>query len=136
MDADNLPVVINIQLVLSTDEPSLHRPIHESISLQANSLIKDFLFKLQTVYNNQSEETSSSDPGKKMNARSPLFNLTCREKEVIELLGKGKSHKQIAAELHIACSTVGKHLQNIYEKLGVNSKYEVFQQLAQQKQLC
>ena len=60
--------------------------------------------------------------------------VTIREKEVIGLLHKGKSHKQIGGELNISTRTVSKHIQHIYEKLGVSSKGEVFEKLALDQQ--
>jgi DNA-binding NarL/FixJ family response regulator len=48
------------------------------------------------------------------------YQLTTREKEVLQLLNKGYSTKMIAAELHIAFDTANSHLKNIYHKLHVN----------------
>lgn len=56
--------------------------------------------------------------------RQPAANLTKREKEVLDLLCKGKSYKVIADDLYISPDTVRYHLKNIYKKLQVNSKYE------------
>ena len=51
---------------------------------------------------------------------SEQFNLTLREKEMLELLVKGNSYKMIADKSNITIDTVKKHLQNIYHKLHVN----------------
>ena len=48
--------------------------------------------------------------------------LTAREAEVLRWVGAGKSDAQIGAILRISARTVQKHLQNIYEKLGVESR--------------
>lgn len=48
------------------------------------------------------------------------FNLTAREKEILDLLVKGNSYKMIAAAAGITIDAVKKHLQNIYRKLHVN----------------
>jgi two-component system, NarL family, response regulator len=50
--------------------------------------------------------------------------LTGREREVLELLGEGKSNKEISAALTIAEGTVKLHLSNIFGKLGANSRVE------------
>jgi two-component system nitrate/nitrite response regulator NarL len=52
------------------------------------------------------------------------YNLTEREKEVLALLVKGYSYKLIANECAISYSTVNNHIQNIYDKLYVNSATE------------
>ena len=49
------------------------------------------------------------------------YDLTSREKEVLQLLVDGMIKKEIAEELHIAYSTVDTHIQNIYQKLHVHS---------------
>jgi DNA-binding NarL/FixJ family response regulator len=48
------------------------------------------------------------------------YNLTAREKEILQLLIKGYSIKVIASELHISFDTARTHLKNIYPKLHVN----------------
>jgi DNA-binding NarL/FixJ family response regulator len=52
------------------------------------------------------------------------YNLSPREKEVLQFLVNGYSYKMIAAELFIAVDTVRSHIKKIYEKLHVNSKSE------------
>ena len=48
--------------------------------------------------------------------------LTPREAEVLRLLASGKTNRDIAVELVISEHTVGRHLQNLYAKLGVSSR--------------
>jgi DNA-binding NarL/FixJ family response regulator len=52
------------------------------------------------------------------------YNLSDREKQVLQLLVDGYSYKMIAAEMFIAIDTVRSHIKKIYEKLHVNSKSE------------
>jgi DNA-binding NarL/FixJ family response regulator len=52
------------------------------------------------------------------------FNLSEREKEILELLVEGNSYKMIAGKCMIAHDTVKKHLHHIYAKLHVNSGTE------------
>ena len=55
---------------------------------------------------------------------APPADLTAREMDVIQLLVEGLSSKEIAQRLSIATTTVNYHLENIYGKLGVNSRTE------------
>jgi DNA-binding CsgD family transcriptional regulator len=48
--------------------------------------------------------------------------LTAREGEVLRWVAAGKSDAQIGAILRISVRTVQKHLQNAYDKLGVESR--------------
>jgi DNA-binding CsgD family transcriptional regulator len=48
--------------------------------------------------------------------------LTQREREVLALVAAGQSNRRIAAALAISEHTVARHLSNIFDKLGVNSR--------------
>lgn len=48
--------------------------------------------------------------------------LTKRETEVLELVGKGLSNKQIARRLHISLYTVKNHLHEILGKTGAETR--------------
>jgi pimeloyl-ACP methyl ester carboxylesterase/DNA-binding CsgD family transcriptional regulator len=50
--------------------------------------------------------------------------LSEREDEVLRWVGRGKGNAEIATALYISESTVRKHLQNAYRKLGVSSRTE------------
>lgn len=50
--------------------------------------------------------------------------LSSREMDILHGLAKGRSYTVIAEELFISPHTVRKHMNNIYEKLHVNSKVE------------
>jgi DNA-binding CsgD family transcriptional regulator/tetratricopeptide (TPR) repeat protein len=49
-------------------------------------------------------------------------NLTKREIEVLQLIAGGKTNREIAADLVISQHTVGRHVNNIFVKLGVTSR--------------
>lgn len=49
-------------------------------------------------------------------------SLSEREKQVLQLLVEGTSNKDMASKLRISLKTVDKHLERIYQKLGVSSR--------------
>jgi DNA-binding NarL/FixJ family response regulator len=57
--------------------------------------------------------------GKPRGSSSPIEKLTDREFEIFQLIGQGKSTRDIAAQLHLSPKTVDVHRANIKEKLGL-----------------
>jgi len=53
-----------------------------------------------------------------------LGALTAREREILNLLARGRSNRDIAEELFITNKTVKNHLSRIYEKISVHSRAE------------
>lgn len=49
-------------------------------------------------------------------------NLSAREIEVLQLVAKGYSNKEVGKALHISTATVKTHLIHIYNKLGVDDR--------------
>jgi HD-GYP domain-containing protein (c-di-GMP phosphodiesterase class II) len=54
-------------------------------------------------------------------ARWPA-DLTDREVEVLRLIARGRSNREVAQQLFIAPKTVGRHVENLYAKIGVSSR--------------
>ena len=52
----------------------------------------------------------------------PLAALTNREREVLGWVSAGKSNAQIAEIVQASPRTIAKHLERIYDKLGVESR--------------
>jgi len=56
--------------------------------------------------------------------RDPLFGITPRERQVIDLLVQGATNRQIARQLFITEKTASVHVSNIIRKLGVGNRGE------------
>jgi DNA-binding NarL/FixJ family response regulator len=59
--------------------------------------------------------------GQTAKMESPMEILTDREFEILELIGEGKSPKDIAQQLHISGKTVAVHSANIRQKLNLKT---------------
>jgi DNA-binding CsgD family transcriptional regulator len=73
--------------------------------------MEDSVVLLLELIKGQSEECSRRN-----------HQLTAREGEVLFWIARGKSNAEIGAILRIAASTVSKHLERIYPKLGVENR--------------
>ncbi len=65
----------------------------------------------------------------------PFGTLTPSELAVARLAARGKSNKEIGAELGISDRTVGTHLQNLYKKLGITGRRELTERMREQRRL-
>ena len=55
-------------------------------------------------------------------ARGWPADLTDREVEVLRLIARGASNRDVAERLVISAKTVGRHVENLYRKIGVSSR--------------
>jgi len=58
-------------------------------------------------------------------SRASFDSLTRREQEVVDLLARGLSDRDLAQTLFISVRTVQTHLSHIYDKLGAHTRTEV-----------
>lgn len=58
--------------------------------------------------------------------RPKMPNLTAREQEVVQGILDGLTYLQIAEKYLITIDTVRSHIKNIYKKLSINSKAQLF----------
>lgn len=69
------------------------------------------------------------------NNNSLLDDLTFREKEIVSLVEKGLSYKQMSDQLFVTTYTINYHLKNIYKKLNIHSKSELLSRLMDERRL-
>ncbi len=77
----------------------------------------------------QHRPTGSLDLG----AIHEQYKLTNREGQILDLLAKGRSYKEIAYELSISANTVRDHIKNIRFKIHADSKCGILARLLEAK---
>lgn len=61
----------------------------------------------------------SADPGPTGASRARLAQLTCREREVLIEIARGRSNKEIGTQFNISVRTVESHRETLMRKLGI-----------------
>ena len=60
---------------------------------------------------------------------SKIYGLTSREADIFQAITHFMENKQIAATMNISENTLQKHLQNLFRKFGVGSKWELMKKI-------
>lgn len=80
-------------------------------------LVSDYALKLLTLFSSTGADAHQADVNQLL-----IEPLSQRELEVLHLVALGHTNQAVADELFIALSTVKKHTNNIFGKLGVTSR--------------
>jgi DNA-binding CsgD family transcriptional regulator len=62
------------------------------------------------------------------NSRASAFLLTAREQQVLDLLLRGHSTREISRSEGLRCQTVKNYVTTIYQKLGVAGRAELLEE--------
>ena len=81
------------------------------------------MFKLNII--EEMKLNTEDDILAKLKTGEKIYNLTDREREIVNHVMDGKNNKQLADELYISINTVKKHLNNIFRKTDVNNRTEL-----------
>jgi DNA-binding NarL/FixJ family response regulator len=57
--------------------------------------------------------------------RRPVAPLTDREEEILLTIARGRTNREIAADLNVSLSTVKSHLSSIMGKIGARNRVEL-----------
>lgn len=76
-------------------------------------------------FNNAANAKDGSVEDANFETNCVRFELTLKEREIVNLLARGKSQKAIAEKLFRSPHTIAKHLQNMFVKVGVKNRSEL-----------
>ena len=113
----------------------------DNTSITKTCILKNYLFTVHTYNQSYSNgiidryywiTISKNDVPKTIDLTCSLQHLTQTEQKVAELMYSGLTYKAIAKELVVSYHTVKKHVENIYTKCGVKSRFQLSKWLENQ----
>lgn len=113
----------------------------ENASITKTCILKNYLFTVHTYNQSYSNgiidryywiTISRNEEHKVIDLTCSLQQLTQTEQKVAELMYNGLTYKAIAEELVVSYHTVKKHVENIYTKCGVKSRFQLSKWLENQ----
>lgn len=123
----SIPIILSYSIITTYQLKKIYlsKNKFKDLTYQYLYIIKDYQKRL--VQNKKNEQKDSSTFVSDCNYKlKNAYQLTEREIEVIHLLFKGLSNKEISKKLFISINTVKYHISKIYEKLDVNSRLQLF----------
>jgi len=117
-----LTIFDNLRYVQALSKLGIDAYIHKTSSAQ--ELVATIVALLMREPKGENTVVSMPRGSLERMGNGPMGTLSERETEVLVHVARGLSNYQIATEMHLAKSTVKRHLANIYEKVGVGSRSE------------
>jgi DNA-binding NarL/FixJ family response regulator len=99
--------------LLKNIDPDVWHDYLQAIADDEVPMSEDLAYKILKEFTTQKEKKTEKNP------------LSAREKEVLELVAKGKTNKRISVELNISEYTVKNHLKNILKKLHLENRVQL-----------
>jgi len=117
------------------------RKINQDLELEKlNREIQQYILRLNELQNKEDQRRESDRfPSGKPSIDYVIaklakeHKLTPRQLEILELILKGHSNKEIAQKLFISNNTVKTHIHHLYEKLNVKNRMEIIQRFMEKE---
>ncbi|MFR4758308.1 MAG: LuxR C-terminal-related transcriptional regulator [Evtepia gabavorous] len=76
-------------------------------------------------YHCTQRQAQAAQPARTLEELTQVYGLTRRETEILGLVFQDRNNEEILEQLHISKNTLLKHLQNLYRKCGVSSRWDL-----------
>ncbi|MCP9199032.1 response regulator transcription factor [Gramella sp. GC03-9] len=98
-----------------------------------NASLKELLFAIRKVYKGEAyyDPNINTDSTKNAAEKKPI--LTNRQREILKLVGEGKTNQEIADALFIGKMTVATHRKNMIRKLNLQGAGELLRYAVERK---
>jgi HD-GYP domain-containing protein (c-di-GMP phosphodiesterase class II) len=109
-------------VVAAMGEPRGHRPAHPApeITRHVEREVREGRLDATAAHAVLTAAGHPRSPAGRRGA-GPLA-LTEREIDVLRLIARGHTNRDVAATLHLSPKTVGRHIENVYTKIGVSTR--------------
>lgn len=129
-----------IALSIHDEQPVIHSMLQNGASgyVLKNALGNEIIRAIYAIMDGEEYLCSSTKEALKnadMELLKAIPRITRREKEILQLIGKGLTTMQIAEQLFISTHTVESHRKNLMEKFGVNNTTSVVKLASEYKLL-
>ncbi|TWW00152.1 response regulator transcription factor [Chitinophaga pinensis] len=129
-----------IALSIHDEQPVIHSMLQNGASgyVLKNALGNEIIHAIYAIMDGEEYLCSSTKEALKnadMELLKAIPRITRREKEILQLIGKGLTTMQIADQLFISTHTVESHRKNLMEKFGVNNTTSVVKLASEYKLL-
>ena len=92
----------------------------------AEEIVQETFIKLWETRDERAEKLTITEVTEK-------YELTKREHTILQLLMQGKDNHTICEELSISVNTLKKHILNIYRKLGIRNRVQMFKMIKEKE---
>lgn len=96
-------------------------PLRDGDEVRVGPVVLRFRY-VRSAANDPAPVAAKPAPAPAPASKPAELPLSPRELEVAKLVAEGMTNAEIGARLHISPATVGRHLSNVYERLGIHSR--------------
>ena len=91
----------------------------------ALTILLTYLWMRRHLVPEQNREMNTLHTDHALTFLASRYSISEREQEIVRLVVSGKGNKEIGVQLKLSASTVKNHIYKIYQKMNINSRFEL-----------